>query len=809
VDLDFKEVLSLINRTGSVEINLTPDAAEGGRWAIFAGHVSVGADRIPYGILYLMPGLSSRDELAHARRALLARNDLQIRQLVYADSLVDESRFPAVASGASDEGIRRLGVREFFLSFARQQLNEYVSQLKLKHPLFHYISPDLRREGHGATNASNFLWSSLMGADAGPRDEGGISVLLAEPGQGKTYYATYLALRLAASKKIPLLVTSDQWQTMAQSDFASLWKTALHALRWHNAPITWADGAEEDFLRVAQKSGAFAIIFDGFDEFVLRAGGETSALDALAKFRDLAAESESEVLLTSRTAFWSSEVADQFEPLLGHRVRGDIYYLKPFDRKHADEYFAQRFPDTPMLARQAISVFESLKRDGNGDRLHLVGRGLFLHLVADLVAGSLSEFALERSDTPQLNPLSWICEKLCDRESTRQKLGIPWSVQFQILEELAEETARGHGVSTQVIGLLLQGYAQVEEARLEPLIGNDGRRRGKLAYHPLLRQSERDWRWEFSQEQLFYYFLSRRMLSQIAADQRIALGGFFSRIGSGKKLQFELATMLNEIGSEGIYFNEGLEALIQRLILLECDLAPGADSLLRSTIGASMAIQTINRELPAGHSRKERSDRLLSILGSNEVRNLGFADSLTNFDFGGVHFDNCSFESISIIGCRFDARTTFRRCVFAGITVLKSESLSLASIDASCSVDPEFRRQLVNELGARKGVHKYTVHDLKVDFETALRRITPNELPAAGSISEAYINRGRLAGSPFQKKIMAVLKRHVVEPAPAATSHLAIRPDVVPALHFFRANGVLSGPLAIAWEELSQPLSEG
>ena len=265
-------------------------------------------------------------------------------------------------------------------------------------------------------------------------------------------------------------------------------------------------------------------------------------------------------------------------------------------------------------------------------------------------------------------------------------------------------------------------------------------------------------------------------------------------------------------------YEQGLNALIQRLILLECNSAPNADSLSRSTIGASMAIQTVNRELPAGHSRKERSSRLLSLLGGNEVRNLGFADSLTNFDFGGVHFENCSFESISFIGCTFDARTTFRRCVFAGITVVKSESLAAATIDASCSVDPELRRQLVNEPGAHKNVHKYTVHDLRVDFETALRRITPNELPAEGSFSEAYINRGRLAASPYQRKIMAVLKRHVLEFArsedsgvgrdstPSARPDLAIRPNVVPALHFFRGNGVLSGPLALAWEELSRPL---
>ena len=158
MDLDFKEVLSLINRTGSIEINLAPAIGEGGRWAIFEGAVSVGADRLPYGVLYLMPGLSSREELAQARRALVNFPTLQIRQIVYADSLVEESRFPSVASTSDNDTIKRVGVREFFLSFARQQLSEYVSQLKIKHPLFHYISPDLRREGHGSANANNFLW---------------------------------------------------------------------------------------------------------------------------------------------------------------------------------------------------------------------------------------------------------------------------------------------------------------------------------------------------------------------------------------------------------------------------------------------------------------------------------------------------------------------------------------------------------------------------------------------------------------------------------------------------------------------------
>lgn len=51
-----------------------------------------------------------------------------------------------------------------------------------------------------------------------------LDVLIAEPGQGKTYLSQYIAQRVARMGKIPLLVSSDQWVNMSESDLGSLAK---------------------------------------------------------------------------------------------------------------------------------------------------------------------------------------------------------------------------------------------------------------------------------------------------------------------------------------------------------------------------------------------------------------------------------------------------------------------------------------------------------------------------------------------------------------------------------------------------------
>ena len=88
---------------------------------------------------------------------------------------------------------------------------------------------------------------------------------------------------------IPIIIDSTQWQSLTVEDLSSLSKTITHSFRHFNAPIGWIEGHEEEFLIVTLKAGMFRIVFDGFDEYVLRNRGTVrpaEVLEALTKLAD-------------------------------------------------------------------------------------------------------------------------------------------------------------------------------------------------------------------------------------------------------------------------------------------------------------------------------------------------------------------------------------------------------------------------------------------------------------------------------------------------------------------------------------------
>ncbi len=84
----------------------------------------------------------------------------------------------------------------------------------------------------------------------------------------------HLVAVLAGSKvALPLMVDSSQWHTLPLEDQLSLPKTITHSFRHFNATIGWLEGHEDEFLRTTLKADIFRIIFDGFDEYILRNRG--------------------------------------------------------------------------------------------------------------------------------------------------------------------------------------------------------------------------------------------------------------------------------------------------------------------------------------------------------------------------------------------------------------------------------------------------------------------------------------------------------------------------------------------------------
>jgi len=799
MDLDFRELIELVNRTGVLAIGREAVELEAGRWCIFECHVRVGLVNMKLFLLYLMPGLSAREELARAVKALRGRlRESATGQIVYADSLVENKRFPSLTYPEASDSIPRQGMRAFFVSLADQQLTVYLASLRGL-DMHDYVEPELVTLANGTAARRVRVKDLIRGHDAENRATPELNVLVAEPGQGKTYLCSYLAQITALKGRIPLLVSSNQWQTMAPGDLQSIFKTILNALQHFNAPIPWTEGAEETFVKVAQKSGSFTLIFDGFDEYVLRRSGNVSAPEVLQSFRDLAVSTSSQILLTSRTAFWEAagaEVFATFKEDIG--LRASVFAIEPFDRKHALKYFERRLDGREDAVNAALSVFDKLKTARSGSGMSLVGRGFLLSLIADL-SSRLETAHVEMSDNPVEKPLDWVCESFCAREDLRLGLGIPARKQLKLFEELAEATAVEAGASTDTFALLLQTVCDFDVEQAAIVLGTDGARAGKLAYHPLLKQ-RKDHRWVFSENQLYYLFVARRVLSLLAQRRHTVLGNFLDRIRDLRQLHFEIAGFLLYLLAPSTKGFEPFKAVVVELIDIEAD--DGRSPACKSSIAASLAILAVNEELPRGADKLERRQLFQRIIGG-PISRLHFSDTLTNFNFRGVEFLRCRFENLTFVRCEFDKSTRFVGCRFHGVASLGSKRLGEAVFSPDCTMDPEFRRLLALD-AAGAGASRYTVDDLRADVELALVTLLPSETRPPAPITEEELLRGRIGGSPLRNQIIAALRRDILRDdaeAPIKGS-MRLSNTALPAVLFHRANGVFTGPLIELWERL-------
>src|SRR5581483_6794718 len=178
----------------------------------------------------------------------------------------------------------------------------------------------------------------------GQSGRGKLAIVLAEPGQGKTYMSRHLVSELARANTgiIPLMVDSSQWQTLSIDDQTSLSKTIAHSFRHFDAPIGWLDGHEEEFLQATLKADIFRIVFDGFDEYILRNRGLVQPIEVLRALAALAGTTGTRIIITSRTSFWYTNLPDAAIEEFINETGSLVYIIQPFDPEQAKHYFTSR-----------------------------------------------------------------------------------------------------------------------------------------------------------------------------------------------------------------------------------------------------------------------------------------------------------------------------------------------------------------------------------------------------------------------------------------------------------------------------------
>ena len=261
---DFGEIISLLNHSKNIAIDSPPVVEQPGRWSLHTGRYTVHTSTTAFQVLYIGASATQADVDDAARHY-----DAGSTQVVYANSLDRHARkYHHERLGRSPE--RFWSTRDYLKSFIRDELDAYLAQLTKLKPQF-YTEPQVETPLGVKGRRPNRLLSFLKSPRFETETAEGLTVLLGEPGQGKTYMSQHLVSTLARSSDlVPIYINSSQWQSMSRNDLSSLQKTIAHSFRYFEAPIAWFEGQEDRFLRATLKADLFRVVFDGFDEYLLR-----------------------------------------------------------------------------------------------------------------------------------------------------------------------------------------------------------------------------------------------------------------------------------------------------------------------------------------------------------------------------------------------------------------------------------------------------------------------------------------------------------------------------------------------------------
>ena len=363
--LTFREIAALLNHSRTTRISEEPFEQVSGSWGLYNGEHRVHTDSIKFEVLYLHSNATT-----DALRNVGKRFKPNQTHVVYAPSLDNRTKLHHDLFKLKAKGF--WNTTGYLASFFREELDAYNQKLIARAPKY-YVEPRFEVPSGATRKIPNPIQAFLEDvAAASETAPGWLGVLLAGPGQGKTFTSEYLVSKMAQSKKLfPIYINSDQWRTIAPDDFGNLQKTIIHSFRHFETPIGWLEGCEEEFLMVTLKARLFRIVFDGFDEYVLRNQGRVSApetLRALAKFVEVTG---TRIAVTSRTSFWNSEIENVEEYLEGARL--SVYTQLPFNTGQAKNYFSDRLED-PKSVERATLLYDSLRKQDE----EFVGRGFVL-----------------------------------------------------------------------------------------------------------------------------------------------------------------------------------------------------------------------------------------------------------------------------------------------------------------------------------------------------------------------------------------------------------------------------------------------
>ncbi|MEM9293746.1 MAG: NACHT domain-containing protein [Acidobacteriota bacterium] len=745
-----RDLIDFANRTGVTEIlDLPIDFGDG--WEVYdAAFISPHA-RFAFHFVYL-----SSDIKIDALHFLLETYVLSSLLVVAPRPVLERKNVREMVASAK-HGV--YSSEEYIISFAKSHIDAYRSLLMLKEPEY-YVDPGILKEpgiSPVVYRSRNPVLNLLRGRDGFPK--GGLLIaLLAEAGHGKTFLSRHSAAILAKGQKsfFPIHVSSRQWRTLPIESQKSLWKVIAHSFRFYDASIHWLEGQEEVLLRAVLKTGMFCIIFDGFDEFILRNRGLVNPIEVLGYLTELVNETGVRILLTSRTAFWENSVKgsiySESDPAQGFlRIQ-----LALFSQRRAKRYFEKSFPDSPSNVKKSVSIYGKLRYDES----EIIGRGFVLYLIARL-AEEAKVVGAPEVDSTNAQRLLWLFASLCDREIVRQEIAFGAADQLLMLREVAKRKAGGGKVSKGEIGRIARSVRNDSPGEHFEVFSE------RAHYHPLLRFNEQIASWEFSEEQVGSVLIAEYMATCNSSELREFLSQVKFKPGVRQDIvSFTVDFVVNRGGGSVERAADELSVLLSEMSFARGHSGDASGSDINYDyegryLGGLLATVAVSRWYRDNTSRRERGEALRALCGGS-VEGLNFSGVVNGFDFSELEFRSCLFDNVYWSRCSFSPDTTFVGCCFRGLQAVgNSRNFGLVEFQ-SCLMDEE-AEVCIRALTRISAHGRYTEDDLRSDLEALLHRFVGQSGFRYKSIADPNLSRGAIAHSRYGTELLAAAKRYVLD----------------------------------------------
>lgn len=464
---------------------------------------------------------------------------------------------------------------------------------------------------------------------------GTVLVLRAPAAVGKTTLLRIVVQRLLKSKDqyraIPIFIESAHWSQLRLESVSGLWEVVRNSLMRFAPDLVMS----KSLFEAALKTGNIVFIFDGLDELCGRRDVSISAVDIVDELASIARGTNARILLSTRTAYWDSEIARTWENV-------SKLDLAPFNRQQALSYFERRFSNDISLQKRCHALYQKLIQasqhpaNPGGSRAQFANLPACVSLVADTVErinGEELQFQSAQSIAEQMLAF------LCGRDRQRKTLTTPPLEQlFSFAQVAASQPLTSDSYAVEL--LEATGFDRSDVLR--------------FVDHPLIRtrgQETFDFAYEFLDPFFKAYFLNCYLSGNKDIIETDALSLMSANANAKSAVLEHLLGLINSLSAEK------LAATAKRTIKLD----PLAGSFLLHLATALGDQEKL--------SHQERAHILWLASANNAAKVLDgitFVGSFQRFDLRGYTIVNCKFVDCNLTEIAVDHTTTLKNSSFEG-----------------------------------------------------------------------------------------------------------------------------------------------